>query len=259
MRDGWVVADYVRLGLEALPPGTRVAFLTLTEGADFRSPEEHARSHSRFMVDLLRMLDAAAASRKEPLSGRPRPYLSVREFQKRGAMHTHTLLAGWTRLEIEDLRALVQSHGFGRIFNVKTYVVGSGEQHVRDLAAYCAKTFGGYLSKSGRDGAEWARVVETLPKGLRLVLHSSTWANGQTLEALRNARKPQSQRTGPLAEALQAISLRVDFEQGSRKEHARAHAALVDAGLVTARSAYERPHEDTRRLWTRGWQEARPG
>ncbi len=238
MRDGWVVADYVRKGLECLPAGTRVAFLTVTEGADFRSAEEHARMHSRLMVDVLRMLDSAAVSRGEPLPSRPRPYLSVREFQKRGAMHTHTLLAGWTRVDLEELRALVVSYGFGRIFNVKTYVVGAQQSHVHNLAGYMAKTFGQYLSKSGRDGSEWARVVESLPKGLRLVLHSSTWADGLTLEALRNARKPQQQRTGPLAEALQAISLRVDFERDRRVADMAAHQALADAGLVTARSAY---------------------
>jgi hypothetical protein len=232
MRDGWVVADYVRMGLEALPAGTRVAFLTVTEGSNFRVPEDHARAFSRLMVDVLRMLDASAKSRGEPLSDRPRPYLAVREFQKRGAMHTHTLIAGWTRVDIEELRALIKAHGFGRIFNVKTYVVGQQGAAVTNLAAYMAKTFGQYLSKSGRDGDEWQRVVSTLPKGLRLVLHSSTWANGATLEGLRHARRPLSQRTGPLAQALDAISLRVDFERESRLEMDAAHKALRDAGLV---------------------------
>lgn len=195
VRESWVVADYIRMGLEDQPVGTWVAFFTLTEGTEFRSVEEHCASFDGFKRDLWKLL------------GGPRPYVAVREFQKRGAVHTHMLVVGWKRLDLEEVRKVVVSHGFGRIFNVRAMRSG-GHQHVKNVAGYMAKTFGGYLSKQGKDEELYRQAMELLPKNHRLVHHSSDWASGLTLEDVRAARRRRLRLdgvAGPVAQAAESM------------------------------------------------------
>lgn len=198
MRYGWVVADYVRDGLEAVPAGTWVAFLTLTEPAVFRSVEDHAVACGRFLGDLWRL---QAKERGEKVrEARTLPYVGVREWQRRGAVHTHLLIAGWSKMAMADLRALAEKHGFGRT-NVKAYRVedGGSAGDVAKLSAYFAKTFGTYLTKSSRSEQLWREVCDRLPPGYRLVIHSKSWVPEQTLLTYGVRRRQES-----LARRIQA-------------------------------------------------------
>lgn len=217
MRYGWVVADYVRDGLEALPAGTWVAFLTLTEGSIPRSVETHAESCSRFLGDLWRFLQKTNGGLAK--DAQPLPYIGVREWQARGAVHTHLLIAGWSRVDFEDLRALVVKHGFGARFNVKTYrVAGDGSAgDVKHLSAYMAKTFGTYLTKSARALELWKHVVDNLPPGYRLVVHSKSWRPNETLLSYGVRRKSESiarrVELSPVSSALRDMRARIDEKE----------------------------------------------
>lgn len=212
VRESWVVADYIRMGLEDVPIGTWVAFFTLTEPGEFRSVEEHCNAFDSFKVDLWALL------------GGPREYVAVREFQKRGAVHTHMLVVGWSRVDLEELRAIIVKHGYGRIFNVRSMRTG-GHAHVKNVAAYMAKTFGGYLSKQGKDEELYRQAMELLPPGRRLVHHSRGWAGGITLEDVRAARRRRMALDGRLGVASQAAE--------SNRVLAEARSALyVQLGAV---------------------------
>lgn len=191
VREAWVVGDYIRAGLETQPVGTWVAFFTLTEPSEFRSVEEHCKSFDGFKRDLWALL------------GGPKPYVAVREFQKRGAVHTHMLVIGWKRLDLEEVRKVVVAHGYGRIFNVRAMRSG-GHAHVKNVAGYMAKTFGGYLSKQGKDEDLYRQAMELLPRGYRLVHHSADWADGLTLEQVRASRRRRVLLSGAAGQTAQA-------------------------------------------------------
>lgn len=184
VREGWVVSEFIRRGLSALPPKTWVCFLTLTEPGEARSVQDHAAAVSAFLRELWPWLDARS------VTPRKRPYVGVREFQKRGAVHTHLLIAFWPRVDLGELSALAARHGLGHTSTRGTFQLGgrnvtrSGES-IRDLSLYLGKTFGGYLSK-GFD--EYDRWLELMPPGYRVLHHGGGWAEGLTLQAIRDER-----------------------------------------------------------------------
>lgn len=214
MREGWVLQDYIRAGLERLHTGTVVGMLTLTEPSTPRTFGEHSEAYGRFMRDL-RVLQGCTKL----------TYLGVREFQKRGAVHTHTVLPGWRFVPIETLRALAVAHGFGARINIttKTVTAAGGAEGVTNLAAYLSKGLGTYLRKNAEASeAEYARAVELLPVGARLVVHSQDWAGGLTLLDMRSARA-----LGPRHVAEQRLA-----RFAACVEHAAAVHALGQAGLL---------------------------
>lgn len=185
MREGWVVAEFIRRGLLALPEGTWVGFLTVTEPSVYRTVDQHAESMSRFLEDLWKLLDEVGGVRA-------RPYVAVREFQQRGAVHTHSLVANWPYVDPKRVQSLAWKHGLGAISLRGTFRIGgpSGKrdgkgQEIRNVAAYLAKTFGSYLSKSSGDHSRYCLLM---PKGYRQVHHSRDWADGLTLTGLRGER-----------------------------------------------------------------------
>lgn len=179
VRQGWAVRELIRRGLLALPEGTFVGFLTITEGADARSLSDHGAAVSRFLGDLFRLFGASRAGEH--------PYIGVRELQVRGAWHSHLLVANWRRCDLEEVRRLLVKHGLGWRFNVKTYRMGHTDA-VDSLATYLAKSFGRYFTKGARDQESWSGLVEAMPRGSQLVVQSRSWAGGQTRGSVERER-----------------------------------------------------------------------
>lgn len=178
MRQGWAVRDLIRLGLEELPVGSWVGFLTITEGPDARGLAEHGEAVGRFLGDLRRLFGAKRASDHD--------YIGVRELQKRGAWHTHLLVAHWKRVEWGEIRRLLVKHGLGEVFYVKTFQVRPDA--VEGLARYLAKSFGAYFTKSANEAESWKRVVGAMPVGQQLVVKSRGWAGGRSRTSIERER-----------------------------------------------------------------------
>lgn len=144
------------LGIQAaLSVGMPLVFLTLTEPS---TPRAYSTS-SKTMTALMKRLRARFCSTLR--------WLAVAEWQSRGAVHWHVVIAGlayanvWVspkgrrfpghppeqpgvRVRKEaDLRPLVERYGFGPVFNVHAVGVSSGDTAV-EVAGYLAK----YLTKS---------------------------------------------------------------------------------------------------------------
>lgn len=182
-RDSWSVREYIEQGLQAVADGTWVWFLTITEPSEFRSVQAHAESVSAFLEQLWAWIG-------------PKPYCWVREFQKRGAVHTHCLVVGAPRVEIQSLQLLARLHGLGAISLRGTFQSGSGVykvdgqyRKITSPSAYLSKTFGRYLSKSAND---WRHYCDLMPKGYRQLGHGGGWPS--TLGAVRDARRARSPR-----------------------------------------------------------------
>lgn len=207
MRYGWSLQEFLRRGLADLADGTYVALLTLTEPGHDRGAEVHAADVSRLLEALPMFLAkqvCRASGACKPPSGAAEgwkparhahtplrlPYAGTREFQKRGAMHTHVLLIGWPRVEMGDLRSLVAAIGLGRA-NVRVSRTGkSGKFSSEQVAAYLAKSCSGYLAKSlSTDEDAWSFAMAHLPANARLLVHSDSWLPGETLLSVMEARR----------------------------------------------------------------------
>jgi hypothetical protein len=122
----------------------------------------------------------------------------VREFQERGAVHTHLLIADWQYLDLAEFRALAERHGFGRC-NVKAVKVAGDREGIHNVGAYFAKSFAGYMVKGLSSDELREQALELLPPGSRLIIHSRNWLPGETLESFTDARKAAVKRKGPFA------------------------------------------------------------
>lgn len=170
--------------------GLPLVLLTLTEGRVPRAFRESSQALTKFMKRL------------QARFGGGLRWLAVAEWQGRGAVHWHVVVAGLAycrRVTVKgrvylghgsgefdhevrkeaDLRPLVERYGFGSVFNV--HAVGAGENdHAAALAGYLAK----YLTKS----AEMA----SLPKGAQPVRTSkgkTQWLPGVTLTGIRDEQR----------------------------------------------------------------------
>ena len=181
-----------RLGIEhALDAGLALVFVTLTEPPVARD----FKPSSAALTRLIKRLQAR-------FGGQLR-WIAVAEWQARGAVHWHLLLAGlvytssWRsprgrtfaghskdqaghRVRKEaDLRPIVERHGFGAVFNIHAVGVRS-EDTAEEIASYLSK----YLTKS--------EDMSRLPKGVQPVRASrgrNQWAPGHTLTSLRDERR----------------------------------------------------------------------
>lgn len=187
-RQGWAVRELIRRGLEDLPVGAWVGFLTVTEGAEPRDLAEHGKAVSRFLGDLFRVL------------GGKRAYIGVRELQKRDAWHTHLLIAHWSRVEWDAIRRLLVKHGLGHVFYLKAFQVRP--EGVGGLSRYLSKSFGAYFTKSSSDAETWGRVCKNLPRHGQLCVSSRSWAGGQTRGGIERERL-QAYRSKMLEGAVQ--------------------------------------------------------
>lgn len=183
-REAAVVQRFIERGLSSLPVGTHVAFLTITEPSKFRSVQEHAEAVSAFLEDIWNMFRGV------------RPYTAVREFQERGAIHTHALIVDWQWVHIPKLQRMANRRGLGAIslrgsFRVGAEVqeVNGKPQRINNLGAYMAKTFGNYMSKSID---KWQQYVDLMPKGYRQLHHGGGWPG--TLTGLREEIASQTPR-----------------------------------------------------------------
>jgi len=183
-RESWSVKRYIEQGIDALPDGTWVCFLTITEPSAFRSVQEHAEAVSAYLEDIWEMLGGAL------------PYCAVREFQSRGAVHTHALIAYWRKQDLRVLQAMAHARGLGAISTRGTFQKGAEWQRVNGqlrrinhLPAYLAKTFGSYLSKSAD---KWQQYVDLMPKGYRQLHHGGGWPS--TLTEVREEIRCRSAR-----------------------------------------------------------------
>lgn len=187
VRQGWAVRELISRGLQDLPVGSWVAFLTVTEGVDPRGLSEHGKAVSRFLGDLFRVL------------GGKRAYIGVRELQKRDAWHTHLLIADWRKVDWDVIRRLLTKHGLGHVFYLKAFQVRP--EGTEGLSRYLSKSFGTYFTKSARDGETHARVVRHLPRGGQLCVASRSWAGGQTRGGIERERL-QAYRARMLADVV---------------------------------------------------------
>lgn len=180
------------LGIEAaLTEGLPLVLLTVTEPSEARA----FGPSSMALTQLMKRLQAR--------HGNGLRWLAVVEWQARGAVHWHVVIAGlvyrhaWTspkgrtypghptgqpgqRVRKErDLRPIVERYGFGVMFNVHAVAVG-GEGTAEEVAGYLSK----YLTK-GEDMAQ-------LPRGAQPVRSSrgrNQWAPGHTLTSIRDERR----------------------------------------------------------------------
>lgn len=175
----------------ALDQKSPVVLLTVTEPGEARSFKESSAA----LTQLVKRLQARF--------GTDLRWFGVAEWQARGAVHWHLVIAGlvytsaWTsphgrvfpghapdperqRVRKEkDLRPIVERYGFGSVFNVHAVGV-SREDTAEEVASYLSK----YLTK----GEDMAR----LPKGSQPVRSSrgrNQWAPGHTLTSLRDERR----------------------------------------------------------------------
>jgi hypothetical protein len=175
----------------ALDAGLPLVLLTVTEPSEART----FGASSRSLTQLMKRLQARY--------GNGLRWLAVVEWQTRGAVHWHIVIAGivygrgWTspkgrmfpghppeqagpRVRKErDLRPIVERYGFGAVFNVHAVGVRA-EDTAEEVASYLSK----YLAK----GEDMAR----LPKGAQPVRSSrgrNEWAPGHTLTSIRDERR----------------------------------------------------------------------
>jgi hypothetical protein len=181
-----------KLGIEhAQREQLPLVFLTLTEPTLARE----FKDSSKALTLLIKRL-------QEWCSGTLR-WIAVCEWQQRGAVHWHLVIAGMVYRQTgrsgegrtfpghprgqdghvfrkeADLRPLVERYGFGRVFNVHAVGVRADDT-ASEVASYLSK----YLTK----GEDMAR----LPKGVQPVRTSrgrSQWAPGYTLTSLRDERR----------------------------------------------------------------------
>lgn len=180
-----------RLGItDALAAGLPLVFLTLTEPAVARP----FGASSKALTSLMKRLQAR--------TGGELRWMAVAEWQTRGAVHWHVVVAGlvytspWTsekgriypghsreqvghRVRKEaDLRPIVERYGFGAVFNIHAVGVAPDDT-AEEIASYLSK----YLTKGG----DMAR----LPKGSQPVRTSrcgNQWSPGNTLTSLCEER-----------------------------------------------------------------------
>lgn len=181
----------VRRGIEAaLADGLPLILLTLTEATVPRSFGESSRS----LTQLMKRIQARF--------GGGLRWLAVAEWQRRGAVHWHVIVAGLAyrrRVTVRDrvypghprggpgyavrkeadLRPLIERYGFGPVFNVHAVGV-AGSDHASSLARYVAK----YLTKTDD--------MASLPKGAQPVRTSrgrTQWLPGVTLTGIRDEHR----------------------------------------------------------------------
>lgn len=196
-------ARLVALGVAlALAEGLPLVLFTVTEPPQARE----FRASSAALTQLMKRLQARGGGELR--------WIGVAEWQGRGAVHWHVVVAGsvygraWTsprgrvyaghpaekrgwRVRKEaDLRPIVERYGFGKVFNVHALGVGE-EDPAQDVARYLSK----YLTKS----ADMAR----LPKRAQPVRSSrgrTQWAPGYTLTGLRDERRDAARERAAVAE-----------------------------------------------------------
>jgi hypothetical protein len=188
---------------QAVGDGSSLVLLTVTEPSLPRS----FKASSKALTLLMKRLQARA--------GGGLRWMAVAEWQRRGAVHWHVVIAGlvYTTLvrskggrvlpghsgdaaghrvrKEADLRPLVERYGFGPMFEVHAVGVRP-EDSAAEVASYLAK----YLTKS----EDMAR----LPKGAQPVRSSrgrNQWAPGYTLTSLRDERRETARERAAAGEA----------------------------------------------------------
>lgn len=199
VRTAWAAQALIRAGLQTARQGSYTWFLTITE-VDPRDFAEHSVSVGRFLEDLWLLI---AKTKGVPPKAGKREYFGVREVQtkrliKHGeiAWHTHLLIKDVPKVDFEAVRLLLERHGLGSMFKVKTFLMrGDGQGQVaQDLASYLSKSLGGYLTKMAGLRESWESTVTLLPKGKRLLVSSHGWADGMSLTSMRAARIAELKR-----------------------------------------------------------------
>ncbi len=225
VRRSWAVRSFVEMGMEALPVGTVVAFVTITEGSNPRSADEHFAAVSGFLADLMRLL------------GGTRPYVGVREIQNKrlertgvGVWHSHVVIAGWKRLDLRaggPVQRLLSKYGLGSHFNVRVKVVTDPEANGRDVARYLSKSLSTYMTKS-YEGGSWETAMQHLPRGSRLVFSSAGWRRlaGATLGQVEKTRLAERREAALRAQWGGLIDL-------SGPEHA-GHSSVQERAALAA-------------------------
>lgn len=181
-----------KLGIEsAQHEDLPLVFLTVTEPSIAREFKPSARALTLLMK---RLQDRCGGSLR---------WIAVCEWQQRGAVHWHVVIAGivyrragtsregrtfpghvraqegYAFRKEADLRPIVERYGFGQMLNVHAVGVRP-EDTAAEVASYLSK----YLTKN----EDMAR----LPKGAQPVRSSrgrSQWAPGHTLTSLRDERR----------------------------------------------------------------------
>jgi len=179
----------IRLGVtHALAVGDPLIFLTLTEDSNARGYRESSRALTQFMKRLQHRYGGGLR------------WVAVPEWQKRGAVHWHLLIAGlaYPRAVVSragrrypgharsqyarcvskrELASLVLHYGFGRVFDVHAVGVGAdaGEATAREVARYVGK----YLTKQLREGG-----VPRNGRPVRMSQGRNQWCPGVTLTLL---------------------------------------------------------------------------
>jgi hypothetical protein len=192
VRYGWSVSDFIQRGCQQSEAGSYLAMLTLTEPAKHRGWAGHTESVRLFLPALWDLLGRETCPRchgdgekaKRLGCGRHTPvtlpYVLVRELQGRGAWHSHIALRNWRKVDLEKVRALAMRYGLGQSFRIDARRV-SDDRGGQPMAAYMAKSFGSYLSKTSRSAEHRQAVLDAMPGNGRLVASSRDWIPGETL------------------------------------------------------------------------------
>lgn len=189
--------ELARLGIaQALSEVRPVVLLTVTEPA---TPRDFKAS-STALTRLMKRLQARA--------GGALRWMAVAEWQARGAVHWHVVVAGLVYTQVwrsprgklypghsrrqrghrvrkeADLRPLVERCGFGPVFNIHAVGVDRADT-AEEVASYLGK----YLTKE--------EDLARLPTGAQPVRTSrgrTQWAPGHTLTSLRDDRRAEARR-----------------------------------------------------------------